>query len=152
MCIRDSLNAGPLALLNLTFLVPDDELADGDMLIGLPVLKHLGIDTKTMLEQNRDVLDGADCSSVRSPSLSGRDGHVSRLMMARLNRVIGDTTKHDASSSSSRPRVNFYEAREEEDPFPDQSLIDPVDENQHCLLYTSPSPRDLSTSRMPSSA
>ena len=23
---------------------------------------------------------------------------------------------------------------------------------QHCLLYTSPSPRDLSTSRMPSSA
>ena len=25
-------------------------------------------------------------------------------------------------------------------------------EYQHCLLYTSPSPRDLSTSRMPSSA
>ena len=24
--------------------------------------------------------------------------------------------------------------------------------NTHCLLYTSPSPRDLSTSRMPSSA
>ena len=27
-----------------------------------------------------------------------------------------------------------------------------VDEDQFCLLYTSPSPRDLSTSRMPSSA
>ena len=27
-----------------------------------------------------------------------------------------------------------------------------VDENEVCLLYTSPSPRDLSTSRMPSSA
>ena len=27
-----------------------------------------------------------------------------------------------------------------------------VDLFQHCLLYTSPSPRDLSTSRMPSSA
>ena len=25
-------------------------------------------------------------------------------------------------------------------------------EDEHCLLYTSPSPRDLSTSRMPSSA
>ena len=25
-------------------------------------------------------------------------------------------------------------------------------DNRHCLLYTSPSPRDLSTSRMPSSA
>ena len=27
-----------------------------------------------------------------------------------------------------------------------------ADQDQHCLLYTSPSPRDLSTSRMPSSA
>ena len=27
-----------------------------------------------------------------------------------------------------------------------------VDLHTHCLLYTSPSPRDLSTSRMPSSA
>ena len=27
-----------------------------------------------------------------------------------------------------------------------------ADQIQHCLLYTSPSPRDLSTSRMPSSA
>ena len=26
------------------------------------------------------------------------------------------------------------------------------DQGYHCLLYTSPSPRDLSTSRMPSSA
>ena len=28
----------------------------------------------------------------------------------------------------------------------------PVDDHMSCLLYTSPSPRDLSTSRMPSSA
>ena len=27
-----------------------------------------------------------------------------------------------------------------------------IEENKNCLLYTSPSPRDLSTSRMPSSA
>ena len=52
-------------------------------------------------------------------------------MMARLNRVIVDTTTTDVSSSSSRSHVNFYEAREEEDPLPDQSLIDPVDANQH---------------------
>ena len=31
-------------------------------------------------------------------------------------------------------------------------LIDLFEENNFCLLYTSPSPRDLSTSRMPSSA
>ena len=27
-----------------------------------------------------------------------------------------------------------------------------IEDNKFCLLYTSPSPRDLSTSRMPSSA
>ena len=30
--------------------------------------------------------------------------------------------------------------------------VDPVEDAETCLLYTSPSPRDLSTSRMPSSA
>ena len=34
-------------------------------------------------------------------------------------------------------------------PYP---LVFALAENQLCLLYTSPSPRDLSTSRMPSSA
>ena len=32
------------------------------------------------------------------------------------------------------------------------AIIDLIDEPGNCLLYTSPSPRDLSTSRMPSSA
>ena len=31
-------------------------------------------------------------------------------------------------------------------------IIDYLNESDDCLLYTSPSPRDLSTSRMPSSA
>ena len=31
-------------------------------------------------------------------------------------------------------------------------LADTLKKNMNCLLYTSPSPRDLSTSRMPSSA
>ena len=34
----------------------------------------------------------------------------------------------------------------------DLRLIGPLQSNKACLLYTSPSPRDLSTSRMPSSA
>ena len=33
-----------------------------------------------------------------------------------------------------------------------KNIIEPVDLFRACLLYTSPSPRDLSTSRMPSSA
>ena len=34
----------------------------------------------------------------------------------------------------------------------EQHLVDYLIQNKICLLYTSPSPRDLSTSRMPSSA
>ena len=34
----------------------------------------------------------------------------------------------------------------------DKNAIDPLNLFRVCLLYTSPSPRDLSTSRMPSSA
>ena len=33
-----------------------------------------------------------------------------------------------------------------------QQVLEPSDMPCNCLLYTSPSPRDLSTSRMPSSA
>ena len=33
-----------------------------------------------------------------------------------------------------------------------QNIIESIGEGRDCLLYTSPSPRDLSTSRMPSSA
>ena len=42
------------------------------------------------------------------------------------------------------------EGGEEEDP--KEELIRRLQEYEDCLLYTSPSPRDLSTSRMPSSA
>ena len=43
--------------------------------------------------------------------------------------------------------VDFFVT--DRDPFTGADIID---ENRVCLLYTSPSPRDLSTSRMPSSA
>ena len=33
-----------------------------------------------------------------------------------------------------------------------QIVVCNIDQGENCLLYTSPSPRDLSTSRMPSSA
>ena len=39
--------------------------------------------------------------------------------------------------------------------FPNEVLVEinqKADQDEYCLLYTSPSPRDLSTSRMPSSA
>ena len=49
------------------------------------------------------------------------------------------------------PLVEYDKLKEEQGYIKDKTLIDIID-NIDCLLYTSPSPRDLSTSRMPSSA
>lgn len=80
------LSTGPLALNNVKFLVADVDLAAEDILIGLPVLRHLGVDTKTMLERDRKRLDETVCSVVVSPPATG--GTVCRLMIARHNRVV----------------------------------------------------------------
>lgn len=127
------LSTGPLALTNLKFFVADDELAAEEILIGLPVLRHLGVDTKTMLERDRERLDGADCSALKS---SKNGGSVSRLMIARHNRIV-NTPKEDeipgeqglsgSKLEDRRPRVDYFESKEEEDPFPDESLLDPID-------------------------
>ena len=58
-----------------------------------------------------------------------------------------------ADSSSSRTNTDFDNAGFTQEEF--ASLLGKYDYNfkpGDCLLYTSPSPRDLSTSRMPSSA
>lgn len=52
-------------LLNVEFLNADAELAAEDLLIGLPALRHLGVDTKTLLENRRDSLHVYDCASVK---------------------------------------------------------------------------------------
>lgn len=62
------LSTGRMALNNIAFLISDAKLASEDLLIGLPLLRHLGIDSRTLLERNRAQLDGADCSSVPTPS------------------------------------------------------------------------------------
>ena len=121
------LSSGQLALANVTYLVADDDLACEDILIGLPVLRHLQVDTRTLLETNRSALDGIDCSDVGNPSLDERSGRVSRLMICRLNRVRNNYP----SSQGDRPHVHYRAARTEDDPFPDPSLLDPVDSTQH---------------------
>ena len=54
------LSSGQLALTNVTFLVADNELTCEDILIGNPLLKHLKIYMRTLLEENRAQLDGSD--------------------------------------------------------------------------------------------
>lgn len=54
------LPARKIALLNVKFLVAEDDTAFEDLLLGLPVLHHLRIDTRTLLKQKWSSLDGTD--------------------------------------------------------------------------------------------
>lgn len=56
--------AGPLAIVNIKFLYADAVLAAEDLLIGIPVLNHLGVYTKILLEKNPYVQDGFVCSEI----------------------------------------------------------------------------------------
>lgn len=53
------------ALLNVKELVMDVELTVEDHPLGVPVLRHLIVDTKVLLEERRDRMDGSDCSRLQ---------------------------------------------------------------------------------------
>lgn len=55
---------GPFGIPNVSFLVADAGLAKKDLLIGQLVLKHLGIDSETMLEKKSAQLNETDCFGV----------------------------------------------------------------------------------------
>lgn len=132
------LPSGQLALMNIKFLVADDELACEELLIGRPVLEHLKVDTNTLLDTNRSVLDGVDCSEIGNPTAAKNGGMVSRIMVSRLNQVQEDEPNSEVQGelAADRPRVNYNAARNEEDPFPDPSLLDPIDSMQHKEVET----------------
>lgn len=50
-------------------------------------------------------------------------------MTARLNLTENDSV--DNVDSINHPHVNYNHVREEEDPFPDTSLLDPIDSAQY---------------------
>jgi transposase InsO family protein len=62
------------------------------------------------------------------------------MMIARLNRVYDSENTIDAALNTApapdRPRVDYYSSRTEEDPFPDQSLLDRLDEPQAAAVQT----------------
>lgn len=118
------LAADKRALLKMTVYVADDDLSLGDLIIGRPVLKHLCVDTRTLLEQNRSALDGTDCSDVYGPAAGGHLGTVGRLMTARLER------QGSADDCKDRPQEIFFANCSGEDPFPKPSSLDPIDKDQ----------------------
>lgn len=71
--------------MNIEYFVGDAELAVEDLPSGLQVLRHLRVDTKTLLEGLRDSVDGSDSTKAMAVSISNNTGRLGRLMNARLN-------------------------------------------------------------------
>lgn len=91
----------------MTFLAAcADESCEG-LLIGFPMIRHLKIDTRPLLENICAVLDGADCSTVGNQTVLNRGGNESRMMTARFNQIRQEDA-HSASTplAADRPRVN----------------------------------------------
>lgn len=120
------LSTGRLALRNVSFLVADAHLSCEDILLGYPVLQHLGIDSRTLLERNRSILDGTDCSPVSHPSIDKQGGLLGRLLIARLQRVKDTISNSDTSQKLdiNRPRANYFDHKSDLDPFPNPNLVD----------------------------
>lgn len=79
-----------LALQIMSFLVADNENACEDLIIGLPVLQHLKIESLTLLDSLRDLMDGTDCKKVGNQTTSSH-GSVGRLMVASLQQIKGNS-------------------------------------------------------------
>lgn len=54
-------STGPTGLLHVTYMVANADLAGEDFLIGRNILQHLEIYSNSLLEQNRNQLDGTSC-------------------------------------------------------------------------------------------
>ena len=137
------LRTGSMGIQNMSFLISDDRLTGEPLIIGRPALQHMRVDTKTLLEERYSELNGIDCSSIGNPTMSSKAGYVSRLMISRVQdapqgnkaRVKNSDAKPIATTpialhNPDRPRVSYFDSRNEKDPFPDCNLLDPVDSDQ----------------------
>lgn len=88
------------------------------------------VDTKTMLDENRERLGGIDCSVVWSPNRRGTIGYVGLVMAARYNGEVDSSTLHLPSIDLNRPKVNYFES------FPDRALLEPEHKDHEQVLET----------------
>lgn len=119
------LSSGKISLLNVPFLVAEEETVCEDLLPGFPLLRHLVIGSRIPLEQNWGSLGGRDCAGIdghQTPSAGGRFG---RLILAQMER--NDEEKSNEPLSN-RPRANYFDHQHPADPFPDPFLLDVQDE------------------------
>lgn len=121
-----------MALLNITLFVTNYDTVCEDLLLGFPVLLDLGIDSRTLLQQNWSSLNGTHCTDIdgcHAPSAAGRLG---RLILAQMKR---DDESQSNEPLPNRPRANYFDHKHTANPFLNHFLFDSQDEPAKDLQY-----------------
>ena len=106
-----------------------------------------GINDEQEINDGTDPLD--DCDSIGGIPLEDSDCDNDGLSNAEEDALGTDPDNPDTDGDGI---PDGQEVMDNTDPLEDCDAINGTPLPNSCLLYTSPSPRDLSTSRMPSSA
>ena len=132
------------------FVVDDDDAVRTSLRL---LLKSVGLPVETF-SSAQEFLDAFDAEragclvlDIRMPGMSGLELQQKLNEMHAIIPIVFITGHGDvpmAVEAMQHGAIDFIQK-----PFRDQELIDRIN---HCLLYTSPSPRDRTRSRMPSSA
>ena len=146
MCIRDRLPGAQNALANddseTGLESPDTDTTD----------TAAEVESGTPDETTDSDNEGSDFADDTAEVVPEQDENIDSLESISSTSVSTDTSSEETDLSTSESDSDSQGKTTPIDPIeldvPDSSPITP----NTCLLYTSPSPRDLSTSRMPSSA
>lgn len=92
-----------IALLNITFLVPDDDTRREHIIFGLTVRRHIGIDLRTLLDRKWSALEGTDFAGVDGNATINTGGRIGFLIVARMR----NSDEEEATEQLlNRPRPN----------------------------------------------
>lgn len=73
-----------MELLNVTFLVVEDDTACEDIIVNLPVLENQGIDSRLLLKQKWNAFDDTDCTTLYPLTTGKNVDPVSLKLVARM--------------------------------------------------------------------
>lgn len=112
-CLESKLWTGLMTLLNITFLAADRGTAWEEVLLGLQVLRHYGIDPRTLLEQQLTSLDVTDYSVVHN-QWKNQTSNLGRLLLVRKE-CLNDGSTHSfdtdwpvlITSIRNTPKIRF---------------------------------------------
>lgn len=99
--------AGLFTFLNFQYLVSDSKLGKHGLFHDFLILGCLIADTKTLLEERRDLLDGSNSGRISTLIVSKQIGQVGHPMIACLCNVAGARVNTSKGSDNPKTRENI---------------------------------------------